>query len=211
MGFSLRGEGLLSAHLPNSAWVPLLSKFAYCGGFLIVILGRQHLYTETTITVILSLLSKRNLETTIGVLRLWGIVLFANLAGTYLFALCIGRIPVFSEHIQQALIEVSRSAAEVTFGIIFVRAIFAGWLLALMVWLLPAAESARVSIIIIITYLIGLTGSETWTAYILRFFIPTLRATLWAVFRWWRSWDMLRLLRAQIRIDSVRALGTLLS
>jgi formate/nitrite transporter FocA (FNT family) len=38
------------------------------------------------------------------------------------------------------------------------RAIFAEWLIALMVWLLPGAESARVSIIIIITYLIGISG-----------------------------------------------------
>jgi formate-nitrite transporter family protein len=43
-----------------------------------------------------------------------------------------------------------------SFEIVFVRAIFARWLIALMVWLLPGAESARVSIII--TYLITLGG-----------------------------------------------------
>jgi formate/nitrite transporter FocA (FNT family) len=36
------------------------------------------------------------------------------------------------------------------------RAVFAGWLLALMGWLLPGAQSARVGIIVVITYLIGL-------------------------------------------------------
>jgi formate/nitrite transporter FocA (FNT family) len=192
MGFSLLGEGLLAAYLPQAQWVPLLSKFGYCIGFLIVVLGRQQLYTETTLTAILPLLSKRDLKTSLCVLRLWGIVLFANLAGTYLFALCIGRIPMFSEHVQQMLVEVSGSGAGGSFGVIFVRAIFAGWLIALMVWLLPAAESARISIIIIITYLIGLggfahviagstksmflivNGSETWGDYISRFLIPTL-------------------------------------
>ena len=72
------------------------------------------------------------------------------------------------------------------------RAVFAGWLIALMVWLLPAAESAKVSIIIITTYLIGLggfnhviagsvktlflvvSGSITASDYWLRFFAPTL-------------------------------------
>jgi formate/nitrite transporter FocA (FNT family) len=86
--------------------------------------------------------------------------------------------------------EVSRGAGGV--GVTFIRAIIAGWLIALMVWLLPAAESARVSIIIIITYLIGLGGfnhvvagstkllflvvsrAETWATVILRFFLPTL-------------------------------------
>ena len=93
---------------------------------------------------------------------------------------------------QQSLVEVSRGATESGFGVIFMRAIFAGWLIALMVWLLPAAESARVSIIIIITYLIGLggfnhvvagstkllllvvTGTETWSTFLMRFFLPTL-------------------------------------
>jgi formate/nitrite transporter FocA (FNT family) len=75
---------------------------------------------------------------------------------------------------------------------VLVRAIFAGWLIALMVWLLPAAESARVSIIIIVTYLIGIggfnhiiAGSTTmfflivtnhisWGTYLMQFFLPTL-------------------------------------
>lgn len=192
MGFSLVAEGLLSAYLPSAEWTRLISKLGYSVGFLIVILGRQQLYTETTLTVILPLLSRRNMRTALGVLRLWGVVLLSNLAGTYLFALCVGKVPIFSPQVQQMIAEVSRSATEGSFGVIFMRAIFAGWLIALMVWLLPAAESARVSIIIIITYLIGLggfnhviagstkflflvvTGNQTWSTYFLRFFIPTL-------------------------------------
>jgi formate-nitrite transporter family protein len=192
MGFSLVAEGLLAAYLPNSHWTPLLSKLGYSVGFLIVVLGRQQLFTETTLTAVLPLLSKRDIKTGLGVMRLWSVVLVANLVGTYLFALCIGRIPIFPAHIQQILIEVSNGATEGSFGVIFMRAIFAGWLIALMVWLLPAADSARVSIIIIITYLIGLggfnhviagstkmlllvvTGAETWRTFILRFFLPTL-------------------------------------
>ena len=38
------------------------------------------------------------------------------------------------------------------------RAIFAGWLIALMVWLLPGTESAGASIITIPTYLVGISG-----------------------------------------------------
>ena len=96
MGFSLVAEGLLAAYLPQSGWTPLVSKLGYSVGFLIVVLGRQQLYTETTLTVILPLLSRRNVATALSVLRLWAIVLMANLAGTYLFALCVGRIPIFS-------------------------------------------------------------------------------------------------------------------
>ena len=72
------------------------------------------------------------------------------------------------------------------------RAIFAGWLIALMVWLLPGAESARVAIIIIVTYLVGISGfnhivagsttmfvlmvtkSISLGTYVVQFFLPTL-------------------------------------
>jgi formate-nitrite transporter family protein len=75
---------------------------------------------------------------------------------------------------------------------VFVRSIFAGWLTALMVWLLPGAESVRVSSIIIVTYLVGISGfdhiiagstatffllirgSVSWATYVVQFFLPTL-------------------------------------
>ncbi len=56
MGFSLVAEGLLQSHLPDAAWRPLISKFGYSLGFLIVILGRQQLFTENTLTPMLPLL-----------------------------------------------------------------------------------------------------------------------------------------------------------
>ncbi len=78
------------------------------------------------------------------------------------------------------------------FGLVLIRSILAGWLIALVVWLLPGAESGRVSIIIILTWLIGVggfnhiiagsnkmfflvaSGAETWGWYFTRFFGPTL-------------------------------------
>ena len=33
---------------------------------------------------------------------------------------------------------------------------FAGWLIALMVWLMPAAQGSRLAVIVIITYVIGI-------------------------------------------------------
>ncbi|HWG58255.1 MAG TPA: formate/nitrite transporter family protein [Candidatus Acidoferrales bacterium] len=192
MGFSLVAEGLLAAHLPHQNWVPLISKLGYSVGFLIVVLGRQQLFTETTLTVILPLLSVKTWRNGLSVLRLWSVVLTSNLVGTFLFALCIARVAIFDPHIRQAMIQVSQERLSGGFGVVMMRAIFAGWLIALMVWLLPWAESARASIVIIITYLIGLgnfnhiiagstkmfflvaSGSETWGFYFLHFFLPTL-------------------------------------
>jgi formate/nitrite transporter FocA (FNT family) len=192
MGFSFIAEGLLVAHLADSPWRPLLSKAGYCVGFLIVILGCQQLFTENTLTVILPLLLHTNGKTLLRVLRLWSVVLSANLAGTFLFALCLARIVLFDARTQADFLAIGTSHFGAGFWTVAVRAIFAGWLIALMVWLLPGAESAKVSIIIIITYLIGLAGlnhiiagsttalflvvmrSISFGTYFAQFFVPTL-------------------------------------
>jgi formate-nitrite transporter family protein len=192
MGFSFIAEGLLTARLPDQPWRPLISRAGYCVGFLIVIMGRQQLFTENTLTVVLPLLVKKDLSTLLRMLRLWVVVLTANLVGTFLFALCIGKIHVFDVNTQKCLTDIGAGHLGASFGTVLMRAIFAGWLIALMVWLLPASESARVSIIIIVTYLVGISGFNhiiagsttmfflivtnviSWKIYILQFFFPTL-------------------------------------
>src|SRR5262245_63526171 len=81
MGFSLIAETLLAAYLPDQPWRPLVSKLGYSVGFLIVILGRQQLFTENTLTPILPLLREKTLRSLLSVLRLWCTVLGANLLG----------------------------------------------------------------------------------------------------------------------------------
>src|ERR1041385_6652600 len=78
MGFSMITEGLLHAYLPETHWRPLISKLGYSVGFLIVILGRQQLFTENTLTPILPLLLRKDASTLMNVLRLWSVVLAAN-------------------------------------------------------------------------------------------------------------------------------------
>jgi formate/nitrite transporter FocA (FNT family) len=192
MGFSFIAEALLTSHLPDQPWRPLISRFGYSIGFLIVVLGRQQLFTENTLTAVLPLLLRTNWDGFIRVVRLWSVVLCANLGGTLLFALCVARIHIFDASVTQTLMDIGVGHLGSSFGIVFVRAIFAGWLIALMVWLLPAAETARVSIVIIITYLIGLAGFShiiagsttmfylvfmktiSWGTYFGNFFLPTL-------------------------------------
>src|ERR1051326_6196389 len=59
MGFSLIAEGLLRRYLPDTPWRPLVAKFGYSFGFLIVILARQQLFTENTLTAVIPLLTRR--------------------------------------------------------------------------------------------------------------------------------------------------------
>src|SRR3984885_10509937 len=192
MGFSFIAEGLLMAHLPDQPWRPLITRLGYSVGFLMVVLGRQQLFTENTLTVVLPLLLRKDSSTLLRMLRLWGVVLGANLVGTFLFALSVGRIGIFDARTQQSLTEIGNTHIGIVFGTVLVRSIFAGWLIALMVWLLPGAESARVSIIIIVTYLVGISGfghiiagstatffllvrgTISWGTYLVQFFLPTL-------------------------------------
>src|SRR5438270_2046568 len=78
MGFSFVGQALLYANLPDARWRPLVVALGYPLGFLIVILGRQQLFTENTLTPIIPLFTRRSLKTLWRVARLWSIVLFAN-------------------------------------------------------------------------------------------------------------------------------------
>jgi formate/nitrite transporter FocA (FNT family) len=158
MGFSLVVQGELHANLPAGAAQSLLSPLGYTVGFLIVVLGRQQLFTENTLTPILPLLHNRDLPTFGRVLRLWALVLIANIAGTWLFAAAVAHTEIFPGDVISAFAEVGRPTIAASFGVTFLRAIFAGWLIALMVWLLPAAEGSRPLIVLLVTYVVGLGG-----------------------------------------------------
>ncbi len=152
MGFSMVSEALLRVHLPEAEWTPLISKLGYSIGFLIVILGRQQLFTKNTLTVILPLLRERESGMLVKVGRLWATVLGMNLVGALVFAWLAGHSSVFSAEVQAAFSAIGTAAMEPTFGTLVLRGILAGWLIALMVWLLPFAEAARLWVIIILAY-----------------------------------------------------------
>lgn len=192
MGFSLLVQAALTAALPPGPLRQLIGPLGYTIGFLIVVLGRQQLFTENTLTPILPLLHNRDRSTLFNVLRLWLVVLAANIIGTWLFAAILAHTAILGPQAGSAAAELARATVKSGFGDTFVKAVFAGWLIALMVWLLPAAESARLWIIVIVTYVIALgafshiiagsvdcaylvlTGQAGLDAYTLRFFLPTL-------------------------------------
>src|SRR3954452_9266617 len=70
MGFSFIAEGLLRSKLPDQPWRPIISKLGYSAGFLLVILGRQQLFTENTLTPMLPLFHNKDRSTLLNVTRL---------------------------------------------------------------------------------------------------------------------------------------------
>jgi len=156
MGFSLLSEAILQSRLPDAPWRSLIAKFGYCVGFLLVVLGRQQLFTENTLTVILPLLRKPDPRMFGNVVRLWLIVLACNLLGAFAIAWIMGNTDAVSVEVRQVMKELGLAAMNYRFGTLLLRGIFAGFLIALMVWLMPVAEAARVWVIIIVTYIGGI-------------------------------------------------------
>lgn len=156
MGFSFVAEASLANALPHTQWATLISKLGYAVGFLIVILGRQQLFTENTLTPILALMSRPSRAAGQRLLRLWAVVLVANLVGAMLFALFLAKAPAFDPQMNGTFARMAGKIFGMGSWATFCRAILGGWLIALMVWLLPFAETARPFVIIIVTYLVGI-------------------------------------------------------
>lgn len=192
MGFSLLTMAFIQSALPDEPWRRLLDSPGYCVGFVIAILGRQQLFTESTLTAVLPLMVRRDLATLLSVLRMWSIVLVANLVGTMAFALLISPVHLFSEPVHQAMIENGEDILAGPIGFKILEAVMAGWLIAMMVWLLPSARSARLFVILLLSYVVAvarlphviagsveaafavIAGHASIADYFLHFLLPTL-------------------------------------
>lgn len=192
MSFSFVAQALLMANLPAGPGRHALASFGYMVGFVIVVLGRQQLFTESTLTAVLPALHARDRKTWMATFRLWGIVLLANLAGTWIFSAMLALGQPLPPDAGPALADLARAPMAHGFWNTALRSTLAGWLIALMVWLLPSAGSAKILIIGLLTWLVSLaklshivagsaeaayavvTGQADLGAYLFRFALPTL-------------------------------------
>jgi formate/nitrite transporter FocA (FNT family) len=112
--------------------------------------------------------------------------------GAHAFAWVIGHTPLLKADFQDALTQLALNAADVSFGVAVLRGIFAGWLIAMVVWMLAATDSSRVAIIFILTHIVGLaglthivagsvevlflvmTGARSWFSYAWGYMLPSL-------------------------------------
>src|SRR4051794_34838042 len=190
MGCSMIAQGLLQARLPGAPWRELVAAFGYSLGFVFVTMGRQQLFTETTLTVMLPLLHKSHGVS--DVVRYWAIVFAANIVGTLLFAAAASIPNLFRPDAIQSFTELGLKAVEPGFVGVLLKGVFAGWLIALMVWLMPAASSAKFFVILAVTWLISaaqfshviagsvegafavIHGAVRWDSYLVGFLVPAL-------------------------------------
>ncbi|VVO05203.1 formate/nitrite transporter family protein [Pseudomonas fluorescens] len=156
MGLSLMAMGLLNSRLPDGEGFKVIASFGYCAGFLAVILARQQLFTENTLTAVLPVMTKPSLNNFGRLLRLWSVVLVGNLCGTILVAYVMLHLPIFDSKTDLAFLDIGRKIMENDASQMFAKGIVSGWMIATMVWMIPSMESAKMWIIILITYLMAL-------------------------------------------------------
>lgn len=180
IGFSAILEGLMRSALPDAPWRPLVSKFGYSAGFVLVILGRQQLFTEDTLTPVLPLFHKKDRATLWNVARLWVVVFLSNMLGALAIAWTLGNTGIVRPEVRDAIAGIAREAIAPGFGLVVLRGVFAGWLMAMLVWVLPFAETGRFFVIVGITWLISLGGfAHVVAGAVEALFLATTGLTTW--------------------------------
>jgi formate-nitrite transporter family protein len=158
ISFSLLAQAILSTHLPDAPWRDLITSFGYSIGFVMVVLSRQQLFTENTVTVVLPVMAEFNAKNLRGLARMWSVVFLANMAGTLFASLFCTFTPVIGPELRDGMLAVSRQILDHSWLASVFMAVGAGFLMAAMVWLLPGAESAQFFVVVAMTWLIAAGG-----------------------------------------------------
>jgi formate/nitrite transporter FocA (FNT family) len=196
ISFSLLAQAILQNHLPDAPWRPLVASFGYCVGFVMAVLSRQQLFTESTITAVLPLAKNITFDNLGRTARLWAIVLVANLAGTLFAALFCAYTPVLAPEVYGGMLSISQGLLDFGWWEMLFRAIAAGFLMAAMVWLMPGAERSQFHVIVLMTWLIAVGGFTHVVA-------GSMEAYLLVVSGSWAWWQMLAQFMAPVLIGNV--------
>lgn len=196
MGASLLAKGIFHVQLEGVPGGFLLENLGYTFGFIIVIMARQQLFTENTVTAVLPVMQKPTLGNVGLLLRLWGVVLMGNIIGTGVAAWAFEYMPIFDEPTRDAFTKIGMDVMKNSPTEMFSNAIISGWLIATMVWMFPSAGAVKIVVIILMTWLIALgdtthivvgsveilylvfNGTLHWSDFIWPFALPTLAGNI---------------------------------
>ncbi len=124
---------------------------SHAAGALAFPVGKSELFTENFFLPVTGVLERRGSLRQLG--QLWAVALAANLAGALLFALLISWPGVLDAGPAREMMELAEHKIDYPFWTAFVKAIFAGWLMTMLTWLLVAADSLGPRLLVI--WLIG--------------------------------------------------------
>jgi formate-nitrite transporter family protein len=101
-------------------------------------MGRNELFTENTLEPVIPLIHNKDAKTLIQLLRMWGILIVGNLIGALALGWIVGSTTIIDSTLHPALQRVAAESTQGGFGEVFYKAIFGGWLIALLTWLLAS-------------------------------------------------------------------------
>ena len=186
LGLSALGMAFVGVLLGHSSADHLIASMFYPVGFIVVIIGRSQLFTENTLYPAALVLAER--KHVLNTLRLWTVVLPANLAGALGFA----AIAVFTSGIDRrfvdAMSQLGTSALNHPFGTIFWSGVIAGWMIALTAWLVSSSHSITGSVMVIwmLTFFIALGDFAHCVATSCEILVAVLAGNAtWSAYGWW--------------------------
>lgn len=138
-GGAFMTSGFDKAHLIGSIAFPI--------GFVILIVGKGELFTENFFVPVSGAMSGNGKWRDLA--GLWASTLVFNLIGALVFAFLITRPGVLPEGATEFFKELGHHKVAGTWGALFVKGIFAGWLMTMLTWLLLATKEMAPRLIII--------------------------------------------------------------
>jgi formate-nitrite transporter family protein len=148
IGFSFLASAF-AANLVSEEHRHAAAAAAYPLGFIFVVMARSELFTENTLDPVIPFLDDRNSETFRKLVRMWVLLLLGNLIGAVIFGWVLARTPVVNAEMQSSLARIAEEATSGGFGRVLYAGIFAGWLIALLSWLLASTHSTGAQIALI--------------------------------------------------------------
>ena len=134
----------------------LLKGIVYTFGFVFAILSQTELFTEHTSLALIPVLDGRSSLRKLG--QLWTLVFAGNLIGSGLFAI-LGFYAGLSLNLikPHTFIEIAHTFIDLSPMGVFLGGILAGWLMALLAWILTSVGDtiSRLVVIVFTTFLIG--------------------------------------------------------
>ena len=120
-------------------------------GFIFVVIGRSELFTENFLVPTVAVIAKR--ARLINLMRLWGLTLIGNLVGAVIVAAMVSIESYHGVPGRETLQHLQHTADFLVnkrdFDASFYSAVFAGWLITLMTWLLISCRGVLAKVAII--------------------------------------------------------------
>jgi formate/nitrite transporter FocA (FNT family) len=158
VGFGGLAAAAAAATVGPARGAALLAAVFYPVGFIATIIGRAQLFTENTLyPLTLVLDERRHVRVTI---RLWTVVLAANLVGAVGFAALVVESGAVPHDVVIHVVNTGRRLSAGSWSSRLWSGLIAGWLLALVAWTIEASDHTvgQIALIWAITFVIAAVG-----------------------------------------------------